>query len=360
MRDQSGKEVWMAAAECADRLGLTVRALRVYEQRGLIAPKRTEKGWRLYGGQEIARLHEILALKRLGLSLSRISELLKGHAIDLDRTLAMQQSILLQLRERVEQSLSLINAARTKLSVGDVLSTNELISLVKETKMTDAVPDTIAWRRYEQARPRTEYTVNPGLLEKYAGLYQFENGPIFAITSDKDRLLAKLENQMAVELFAESDKKFFLKAVAAQISFLVLEAGKASALVLHQNGLEQKADRVDEAAAKVAADYVAARIAANKPIPESKTVLQRTILDLQRGEPDYDQMSALLAAIVREQLPTVSPHLRSMGALKEVSVKRVGRKAGADVYDAAFENGKLEWHLKLDANGKITGLRMRT
>ena len=63
-RNQAEKDVLLTAAECADRIGLTVRGLRLYESRGLISPRRTAKSWRLYGAAEISRLHEILALKR--------------------------------------------------------------------------------------------------------------------------------------------------------------------------------------------------------------------------------------------------------------------------------------------------------
>ncbi|OCP38248.1 MerR family transcriptional regulator [Ensifer sp. LC163] len=152
MSDKRNHDPLLSAAECADRLGLTVRALRVYEDRGLIAPRRTEKNWRLYGGAEIARLTEILALKRLGLSLTRITILLAGAAPDLGQTLTIQQSALVDLRDRVEHSLSLIGAALQKISSGQAVSINELITLAKETKMTDLSPDTVAWRRYSAAR----------------------------------------------------------------------------------------------------------------------------------------------------------------------------------------------------------------
>src|SRR5688572_3280932 len=94
-----GTKVWLTAAEYADRIGLTVRALRVYEQHGLLSPRRTANNWRLYGVEDIARLNEILALKRLGLSLTGIADLLAGKATDLVRTLSMQQATLEALRD---------------------------------------------------------------------------------------------------------------------------------------------------------------------------------------------------------------------------------------------------------------------
>lgn len=85
-------EVWLTAAECARRTGVSVRALRLYERHGLLTPRRTGKQWRLYGAGDIARLNEVLTLKALGLSLSSISSLLKGHPTDLARVLALKNA----------------------------------------------------------------------------------------------------------------------------------------------------------------------------------------------------------------------------------------------------------------------------
>ncbi len=146
----------LSAAECADRLGLTIRALKVYEDRGLITPRRTEQKWRLYGAVEIARLTEILALRRLGLSLTRITEMLAGTPPALGQTLAVQQSAFSDLRDRVDHSLSLIDAALRKIERGDAVSIDELVVLARDTGMTGLSPDAGAWRRYEQTRPRRE------------------------------------------------------------------------------------------------------------------------------------------------------------------------------------------------------------
>ena len=66
---------WLTAAECALRTGLTVRALRVYENYGLIKPGRSAAGWRRYGAQELLKLNEIGLLKVLGLTLNQIRDL---------------------------------------------------------------------------------------------------------------------------------------------------------------------------------------------------------------------------------------------------------------------------------------------
>ncbi|MCZ0736247.1 MerR family transcriptional regulator [Phreatobacter sp. AB_2022a] len=58
-----------APAEAARRLGVSAKALRIYERHGLVAPGRTAAGWRSYGPDDMARLAEIAALRALGLSL---------------------------------------------------------------------------------------------------------------------------------------------------------------------------------------------------------------------------------------------------------------------------------------------------
>lgn len=127
----------VTAAEAARRLGLTVRALRVYEREGLLRPGRLANGYRVYGPEAFARLHQILALKRLGLPLKRIGELLKGGRVDLDRLLAFQEAALAEQRTRVEAALRLIRAARARMARGEVLPTDDLVQLVKETAMSD-------------------------------------------------------------------------------------------------------------------------------------------------------------------------------------------------------------------------------
>jgi DNA-binding transcriptional MerR regulator len=70
----------LSPAETAKRFGISIKALRLYEQRGLLKPLRAANGstgaaWRVYGPDQVARLHQILALKRLGLSLEEAKAL---------------------------------------------------------------------------------------------------------------------------------------------------------------------------------------------------------------------------------------------------------------------------------------------
>lgn len=62
-------------ADVSNRLGITHRALRFYEQRGLVSPKR-EGRRRRYTADNVERLETIVKLKGLGFSLADIADVL--------------------------------------------------------------------------------------------------------------------------------------------------------------------------------------------------------------------------------------------------------------------------------------------
>lgn len=128
------------AADTAKRLGLTVRALRVYERHGLVRPGRTAAGWRVYGPEELARLHQVTALKRLGLTLAQIAALLRGRGVDLERLLAAQEENLVERKTRIDKALLLVKRARARLARGETLPADDLVELTKETVMSDQAP----------------------------------------------------------------------------------------------------------------------------------------------------------------------------------------------------------------------------
>ncbi|MGH1347135.1 MAG: MerR family transcriptional regulator [Nannocystales bacterium] len=67
----------MKVGELARMTGKTVRALRLYEEMGLLQPKRSEGNYRLYGADEVARVYWIAKLQALGFSLPQIQGLLE-------------------------------------------------------------------------------------------------------------------------------------------------------------------------------------------------------------------------------------------------------------------------------------------
>ena len=104
-------------SDLAREFALTTRAIRFYEDSGLIAPRR-EKRARIYGERERVRLKLILRGKRLGLALSEIGELLDLYEVRRNEKaqltaflalLAERRKRLLQQREDIEIVLAEID-----------------------------------------------------------------------------------------------------------------------------------------------------------------------------------------------------------------------------------------------------------
>src|SRR6202789_3624745 len=104
------QSVSMGAAECASRTGLTVRALRLYERHRLIEPRRTGKGWRCYGPQELHRLNVIVTLKAFGMTLAQIRTLLATNPPPLARVLQLQLQVCSARREAADKAVGLVKS----------------------------------------------------------------------------------------------------------------------------------------------------------------------------------------------------------------------------------------------------------
>ena len=83
------------------------------------------------------------------------------------------------------------------------------------------------------------------VLGSYVGVYRLAPTFAIAITREGPRLFAQATNQGRLELFATKRDEFVLRAVKASVTFVRDEAGKVTALVLHQNGVDQRAPKVE-------------------------------------------------------------------------------------------------------------------
>lgn len=101
---------FLNASDAARRLGISTKALRLYEQRGLLAPVRSDAGWRAYGPEDLERAAEIVALRALGFSLAQVARILKGDASGLEPALAAHQ---VSLEARLDEVVAALDGVRT-------------------------------------------------------------------------------------------------------------------------------------------------------------------------------------------------------------------------------------------------------
>ena len=124
--------------ELASEAGLTVRALHHYEEIGLLAATaRTDAGYRLYGGDDVSRLYQIVALRQLGLKLDQVRAVLdadedprhivKQHLEAVDLALELQG----ELRDRLRYVLGVLERSEEP-TANDFLEALEVMSRMEQ------------------------------------------------------------------------------------------------------------------------------------------------------------------------------------------------------------------------------------
>jgi len=99
-----------SVTELAVDLGITARAIRHYESKGLLSPRRAGKT-RVYSHRERGRLQIILRGKRLGFSLADIGEYLDLYDAD-----ATQHEQLVLLLDRISTRLADLEQQKVDLA----------------------------------------------------------------------------------------------------------------------------------------------------------------------------------------------------------------------------------------------------
>ncbi|MEA2825461.1 MAG: hypothetical protein QOF03_1943 [Alphaproteobacteria bacterium] len=123
----------LSSSQAAFRLGVSVKALRLYEQRGLIAPDRTAAGWRAYGPAEMARATEIVSLRSLGLSLAQVARVLGGDPSDLEAGLAAHEALLQAQAQQIASTLDKVRRIRSDLVRGRAPAPAELAHAIESS-----------------------------------------------------------------------------------------------------------------------------------------------------------------------------------------------------------------------------------
>ena len=216
-------------------------------------------------------------------------------------------------------------------------------------------------RTYEQTRPQKEVPFNPADFDKFVGYYEFAGSDNFAhVYRTGNRYYLQLTGQPPAEFFPESPTEFFATIVAAQMSFTLGPDGRATGMVIHQNGALIPFDRTTQAEFDAGSAALAKRVKDNTASPGTRELLLAYIKDLGQGRPtDYNTMSPALAAAAREQFPKATAAVRQQGSFESLAFAKVAPN-GINVYIATFSHGKLLWVISpLSKDGKVTTLFFR-
>lgn len=127
-----------------------------------------------------------------------------------------------------ENSLSVLEFSETGGGEKSVIFKNR-INEIRGGK-TDKIPE-----------EKKEITLSPEQMQPYTGEYEIQPGFSLVVTLENGHLMTQATGQAKFEIYPESEVKFFLKVVDAQIEFQRNNDGKVDSLILFQNGAEIRA-----------------------------------------------------------------------------------------------------------------------
>ncbi|MGW5654522.1 MerR family transcriptional regulator [Streptomyces humi] len=110
---EAAAERLVRIGEVARDAGVSVRAVRYYEQQGLIIPERSPSGQRLYRQDTVTLVRFFQQMFAAGLTSRRIAELLPCW--DTGHTDAEQRAMLRAERDRIQAKVDDLNAALDRL-----------------------------------------------------------------------------------------------------------------------------------------------------------------------------------------------------------------------------------------------------
>lgn len=94
----------------------------------------------------------------------------------------------------------------------------------------------LAGQKVEPLKARKIADVGPEILARYVGEYELAPDFVITVTLEDAKLMAQATGQEKFRIYAESESRFFYRAVDAQVTFVTNDRGTVEKLILHQNG----------------------------------------------------------------------------------------------------------------------------
>ena len=132
------KDGLMLIGEIADFFGVSRKAIRLYEKKGIIKPVKVDaaNGYRYYSAEQLQQLNALLELKALGFSLDEIKMIIEGK---------MKKTPLLEMLEKKRKAWQeAIDSAKYKGECLDNIISNLRGSETAE-KIAEMTEDERAW-----------------------------------------------------------------------------------------------------------------------------------------------------------------------------------------------------------------------
>lgn len=162
----------------AELAGVTVRALHHYDRLGLLRPKRTRAGYRLYTPGDLARLEQIVALKFLGIPLKQIRTVLERNPRELPAALRRQRVSLEKKRDLLSRTIDAIRLAEESFRHGHrpdsavLAKIIEVIEMENNTDWMKKYSTDEAWEKIAHRRPQWTPELQERVSREWTELFQ--------------------------------------------------------------------------------------------------------------------------------------------------------------------------------------------
>ena len=148
----------MTSGEIAKKAGVSQKAVRLYDEKGLLKPTEYSEGnYRLYDKEALEILEKIVALKQIGFSLEEIRDnLVAGDAKDIEEALRMQLAVMEEKRYRIDMVIDAIN--RTLARKDESLDWDDVAGIVQSVTV-DQNADRNHWLAMQHTVPGEDWYV---------------------------------------------------------------------------------------------------------------------------------------------------------------------------------------------------------
>ena len=129
----------MTSGEIAKKTGVSQKAIRLYDEKGLLKPTDyTEGNYRLYDKEALSVLEKIIALKQIGFSLEEIHQNLSEDSdVDITETLNRQLDVLIGKKYEIEKAIASINSVLVREKEPDWDNVAEIVKMMQIDQEAD-------------------------------------------------------------------------------------------------------------------------------------------------------------------------------------------------------------------------------
>ena len=136
--EENAEETLLKIGEVADFFQISVKAVRIYEKKGIITPAYIdpESGYRYYTPDQLHQLATLLELKALGFSLDEIKDVMIGES--------SKEALYIAMQEKLRNWENLVIMAQSKIDAIESIS-ERLVSSKEADKLRELTDEERAW-----------------------------------------------------------------------------------------------------------------------------------------------------------------------------------------------------------------------